>query len=136
MPRVKRGFKARRRRNRVLQQTQGYFLGRKNRFRQAVEVLRHAWEYGYISRRLKKRDFRRLWITRINAAARINGTTYSRLVSCLKNASIALDRKVLSEIAIHDPGSFGAVVKLAVAQSPSRSTGARPAKAATASTAR
>lgn len=112
MPRVKRGFKARRRRNRVLNQTEGYFLGRKNRFRQAVEVLRHAWEYGYISRKLKKRDFRRLWITRINAAARLNGTTYSRLVSGLKRAGVALDRKILSEIAIHDPASFGAVAKL------------------------
>ncbi|KYF65434.1 50S ribosomal protein L20 [Sorangium cellulosum] len=112
MPRVKRGFKARRRRNRVLNQTEGYFLGRKNRFRQAVEVLRHAWEYGYISRKLKKRDFRRLWITRINAAARLNGTTYSRLVSGLKKAGVALDRKILSEIAIHDPASFGAVAKL------------------------
>jgi len=109
MPRVKRGFKARRRRNRVLNQTEGYFLGRKNRFRQAVEVLRHAWEYGYISRKLKKRDFRRLWITRINAAARINGTTYSRLVSGLKRVGVVLDRKILSEIAIHDPASFGAV---------------------------
>ncbi|AUX25902.1 50S ribosomal protein L20 [Sorangium cellulosum] len=113
MPRVKRGFKARRRRNRVLNQTEGYFLGRKNRFRQAVEVLHHAWEYGYISRKLKKRDFRRLWITRINAAARLNGTTYSRLVSGLKKAGIGLDRKILSEIAIHDPSSFGAVAKLA-----------------------
>lgn len=112
MPRVKRGFKARRRRNRVLNQTEGYFLGRKNRFRQAVEVLRHAWEYGYISRKLKKRDFRRLWITRINAAARLNGTTYSRLVNGLKKAGVALDRKILSEIAIHDPASFGAVAKL------------------------
>lgn len=115
MPRVKRGFKARRRRNRVLNQTEGYFLGRKNRFRQAVEVLRHAWEYGYISRKLKKRDFRRLWITRINAAARMNGTTYSRLVSGLKKAGIVLDRKILSEIAIHDPASFGAVAQAAKA---------------------
>ena len=113
MPRVKRGFKARRRRNRVLNQTEGYFLGRKNRFRQAVEVLRHAWEYGYISRKLKKRDFRRLWIARINAAARINGTTYSRLISGLKKVGIALDRKILSELAIHDPASFGAVAQLA-----------------------
>ncbi len=113
MPRVKRGFKARRRRNRVLNQTEGYHLGRKNRFRQAVEVLRHAWEYGYISRKLKKRDFRRLWIARINAAARTNGTTYSRLINALKKANISLDRKILSEIAIHDPSSFGAVVKLA-----------------------
>ena len=112
MPRIKRGFKARRRRNRVLNQTEGYFGGRKNRFRQAVEVLRHAWEYGYISRKLKKRDFRRLWITRINAAARVNGTSYSRLMSGLKSVGVTLDRKILSEIAVHDPGGFGAVAKL------------------------
>ncbi|AKT43273.1 50S ribosomal protein L20 [Chondromyces crocatus] len=115
MPRVKRGFKARRRRNRVLNQTEGYFLGRKNRFRQAVEVLRHAWEYGYISRKLKKRDFRRLWIARINAAARLNGTTYSRLVNGLKNAGILLDRKILSELAIHEPKAFTLVTQAAAA---------------------
>jgi large subunit ribosomal protein L20 len=115
MSRAKRGFKARRRRNRVLNQTEGYFLGRKNRFRQAVEVLRHAWEYGYISRRLKKRDFRRLWITRINAQARVEGTTYSRLVAGLKRANISLDRKILSDLAVRDPGAFGAVVKAAAA---------------------
>ncbi|HZF51947.1 MAG TPA: 50S ribosomal protein L20 [Polyangiaceae bacterium] len=113
MARIKRGFKARRRRNRVLNQTEGYFGGRKNRYRQAIEVLRHAWEYGYISRKLKKRDFRRLWITRINAAARLNGTSYSRLINGLKKIGVTLDRKVLSEIAIHDPGGFGAVAKLA-----------------------
>ena len=113
MARVKRGFKARRRRNRILNQTEGFFGGRKNRHRQAVEVLRHAWEYAYISRKLKKRDFRRLWITRINAAARINGTSYSRLVAGLKKAAIGLDRKVLSEIAIHDAPSFAAVARLA-----------------------
>jgi large subunit ribosomal protein L20 len=113
MPRVKRGFKARRRRNRILNQAEGFFGGRKNRHRQAVEVVRHAWEYGYISRKLKKRDFRRLWITRINAAARTVGTSYSRLVAALKKASVGLDRKVLSEMAIHDPQSFTAVAKLA-----------------------
>jgi large subunit ribosomal protein L20 len=113
MPRAKRGFKARRRRNRVLNQTEGYHLGRKNRYRQAVEVLRHAWEYGYISRRLKKRDFRRLWIARINAAARLVGTSYSRLISGLKKANVSIDRKILSELAIHDPGAFAAVAKLA-----------------------
>jgi len=113
MPRVKRGFKARRRRNRILNQAEGFFGGRKNRHRQAVEVVRHAWEYGYISRKLKKRDFRRLWITRINAAARAVGTSYSRLVAALKKASVALDRKILSEMAIHDPQSFGAIAKLA-----------------------
>src|SRR5215210_7229932 len=110
MPRIKRGFKARRRRNRVLNQVEGFFGGRKNRFRQAVEVLHHAWEYGYISRKLKKRDFRRLWITRINAAARTNGTSYSRLISGLKNAGVALDRKVLSDLAIVDPAAFTKVV--------------------------
>jgi large subunit ribosomal protein L20 len=125
MARIKRGFKARRRRNRVLNQVEGFFGGRKNRFRQAVEVLRHAWEYGYISRKLKKRDFRRLWITRINAAARINGTSYSRLVSGLKKANITLDRKVLSEIAIHDPGSFGAVVKMVGSAKPAATRAAR-----------
>lgn len=113
MPRAKRGFKARRRRNRVLKQTEGFWGGRKNRFRQAVEVLRHSWEYAYISRRLRKRDFRRLWVTRINAAARLNGTTYSRLIGALKRAGIGLDRKVLSEMAILDPGGFGQVVQLA-----------------------
>ena len=113
MPRAKRGFKARRRRNRVLNQTEGYHLGRKNRYRQAVEVLRPAWEYGYISRRLKKRDFRRLWIARINAAARLVGTSYSRLISGLKKANVSIDRKILSELAIHDPGAFAAVAKLA-----------------------
>src|SRR5574339_246496 len=101
--RIKRGFKARRRRNRVLNQVEGFFGGRKNRYRQAVEVLRHSWEYGYVSRRLKKRDFRRLWIARINAAARTQGTSYSRLMHGLKNAKIALDRKILSELAIVDP---------------------------------
>ncbi len=116
MPRVKRGFKARRRRNRILKQAEGFFGGRKNRFGQAVEVVRHAWEYSYISRKLKKRDFRRLWIARINAAARINGTSYSRLISGLKKASIALDRKVLAEIAIFDAPAFGAVAKLASAR--------------------
>src|SRR4029077_14138200 len=116
MPRIKRGFQARRRRNRILKQAEGFFGGRKNRFRQAVEVVRHSWEYGYISRKLKKRDFRRLWITRINAAARINGTSYSRLVSGLKKANIGLDRKILADIAVHDIASFGAITKLAIAK--------------------
>jgi large subunit ribosomal protein L20 len=113
MARIKRGFKARRRRNRILNQAEGFFGGRKNRFGQAVEVVRHAWEYGYISRKLKKRDFRRLWIARINAAARPLGLSYSRLIHGLKKANIALDRKILSDLAITDPTSFGAVAALA-----------------------
>ena len=113
MPRAKRGFKARRRRNRVLNQTEGFFGGRKNRHRQAVEVLGHAWEYAYISRRLKKRDFRRLWITRINAAARPLGLSYSRMIAGLKKANITLDRKILSDLAVRDPAGFTAVLKAA-----------------------
>ena len=113
MARVKRGFKARRRRNRVLKQTEGYWGGRKNRFRQAVEVLHKAWHYAYAGRKLRKRDFRRLWITRINAAARLNGTTYGRLIHNLKSATIDLDRKVLADIAVHDPEGFAAVVDTA-----------------------
>jgi large subunit ribosomal protein L20 len=127
VPRIKRGFKARRRRNRILNQAEGFFGGRKNRFGQAVEVVRHAWEYGYISRKLKKRDFRRLWIARINAAARTNGTSYSRLVSGLKQANVALDRKILAEIAVYEPGSFGAVASVAmgVARKPSENSAVR-----------
>ncbi len=113
MARVKRGFKARRRRNRVLKQCEGFWGGRKNRYRQAVEVLRKSWVYAYVGRKLKKRDFRKRWIARINAAARSNGTSYGRLIHGLKLAGIGLDRKVLSDIAIHDPAAFTAVVKSA-----------------------
>lgn len=113
MARVKRGFVARRRRNRVLKQTEGYSGGRKNRFRQAVEVLRKAWVYAYIGRKHRKREFRRLWITRINAAARQNGISYSKLMGGLKKAEVALDRKVLADLAVADPAAFKAVVDTA-----------------------
>ncbi len=113
MARVKRGFKARRRRNRVLKQTEGFWGGRKNRFRQAIEVLHKSWSYAYVGRKLRKRDFRRLWIVRINAAARLNGTTYGRFIHSLKQAEIGLDRKVLADIAVHDPAGFTAVVQVA-----------------------
>src|SRR5271169_4133261 len=108
MPRAKRGFKARRRRNRLLKHAEGFHSARSRLFAYAKEVVHKAWVYAYAHRRLKKRDFRRLWIARINAAARLNGTSYSRLMYGLKKANIALDRKILSEIAIHDPASFGA----------------------------
>ncbi len=111
MARVKRGLKARRRRNRILKQTEGFWGGRKNRFRQAREVLHKAWSYAYVGRKRRKRDFRRLWIARINAGAKLNGTCYSRLMHGLKVASIDLDRKVLSDIAIHDPATFTALVE-------------------------
>lgn len=115
MARVKRGFKARRRRNRVLKQVEGFWGGRKNRYRQAVEVLRKSWVYAYVGRKHKKRNFRALWITRINAAARIVGISYSQLIHSLKQAEIAIDRKILAELAIVDPAAFKAVVDSASA---------------------
>ena len=115
MTRVKRGPKARRRRNRVLNHAEGFFGSRHKLFRQAVEVVRKSWVHAYIGRRLRRRDLRSLWIARINAAARLNGTTYSKLIACLKRAKIDLDRKILADIAVHDPDGFAAVVKLAIA---------------------
>lgn len=115
MPRAKRGFKARRRRNRILKHASGFHSARSRLFAYAKEVVMKAWVYAYAHRKRKKRDFRRLWIARINAAARINGTSYSRLMHGLKTANIALDRKVLSDIAIVDPKGFEQIVKHAKA---------------------
>jgi large subunit ribosomal protein L20 len=113
MPRAKRGFKARRRRNRILDRAEGFYGSRHKLFAFANEVVHKAWVYSYIGRKLRKRDFRRLWITRINAGARINGTSYSRLVNGLKKANVALDRKILADLAISDPTAFAGIVKLA-----------------------
>jgi large subunit ribosomal protein L20 len=113
MPRAKRGFKARRRRNRILDRAEGFYGSRHKLFAFANEVVHKAWVYSYIGRKLRKRDFRRLWITRINAGARINGTTYSRLVNGLKKANVSLDRKILADLAIFDPSAFAGIVKLA-----------------------
>jgi large subunit ribosomal protein L20 len=110
MPRAKRGFKARRRKNRILKHASGFHSARSRLFAYAKEVVMKAWVYSYAHRRRKKRDFRRLWITRINAAARTNGTSYSRLMHALKNANIGLDRKILSELAIVDAAAFTKVV--------------------------
>lgn len=115
MPRAKRGFKARRRRNRILKAASGYHSARSRLFAYAKEVVMKAWVYSYAHRRLRKRDFRRLWIARINAAARLNGTTYSRLLHGLKTADIALDRKILSDIAIADPAAFTKIAQAAKA---------------------
>ncbi|PLX91720.1 MAG: 50S ribosomal protein L20 [Desulfuromonas sp.] len=116
MPRVKRGFKARRRRNKVLKLAKGYRGARSKLFRSAAEAVDRALNYAYRDRRVKKRDFRALWIARINAAARLNGLNYSRLVYGLKKAEIGLDRKVLAEIAVTDPAAFTAVAEKAKAQ--------------------
>src|SRR5215475_10228956 len=113
MPRAKKGFKARRRRNRILKAASGFHSARSRLFAYAKEVVMKSWVYAYAHRRRKKRDFRRLWIARINAAARTNGTTYSRLMHGLKQAKIGLDRKVLSDLAIADAPAFTKIVKTA-----------------------
>ena len=113
MPRSKTVVPGRARRKKVLKSTKGNFSGRRKLYKTALQTSQRAGQFAFEHRRLKKRDFRRLWITRINAAARLNGTSYSRLINGLKKANVTLDRKVLSEIAIHDPASFGAVAKLA-----------------------
>lgn len=110
MPRAKRGFKARRRKNRILKHASGFHSARSRLFAYAKEVVMKSWVYSYAHRRRKKRDFRRLWIARINAAARTNGTSYSRLMHSLKEAKIGLDRKILSELAIVDSAAFSKVV--------------------------
>ena len=115
MPRAKKGFKARRRRNRWLKHAEGFHSARSRLFAYAKEVVMKSWVYAYAHRKLKKRDFRRLWIVRINAAARTNGTSYSRLMNGLKRSNIGLDRKVLSDLAITDANAFAQIVKTATA---------------------
>ena len=113
MARVTRGFKARRRRNKVLKMARGFRGGRHSLYRTATEAVDRALRYAYRDRRNKKRDFRRLWITRISAAAKQNGTSYSKLMGGLKKAGVELDRKILANMAILDPGGFSKVVDLA-----------------------
>ena len=111
MPRAKRGFKARRRRNRVLKQARGFYGARGRTFANAVEQLHHAWADAYKHRRTKKRDFRKLWITRINAGVRTHGLSYSRFIAAARNANVGLDRKILADLAMNDPKGFEAVVQ-------------------------
>jgi large subunit ribosomal protein L20 len=111
--RVKRGFKARRRRNRVLKLAKGFRGRRKNCYKRANQAVERALDYSTAHRRRRRRDFRSLWITRINAAARANGTTYSQLVAGLRKANVGLDRKVLADIAAAFPVDFAAIVQAA-----------------------
>lgn len=113
MPRVTRGFKARRRRNRVLKLAKGYRGGKSRLFRTATEAVDKALQYAYRDRRNKKRDFRRIWVTRISAGAKMNGINYSRFIGGLKKAGVELDRKVLANMAILDAPAFTQVVNIA-----------------------
>src|SRR3954463_13160089 len=106
MPRAKRGFKARRRRNRLLKWAKGFRGKRSSCHAIANEAVQHAWMHMYRSRKVRKRDFRSLWIMRINAAARTLDTSYSKLIGKIGNAGITLNRKMLAEIAISDPVAF------------------------------
>ena len=110
MPRAKRGFKARRRRNKIMKAAKGFVEGRRRLYRLALETVRRGWRYQTRDRRRIKRDFRRLWIVRINAAARECGVSYSRFVGWLKTANVELDRKVLADLAARDLGAFRKVV--------------------------
>ena len=113
MPRVRRGFKARRRRAKWLKRAKGMQGGRSRMFRKAKEGVIKSLSYAYRDRRQRKRHFRRLWIARINAAARQNGLSYSRLIHGLKEAGVELDRKVLADIAVQDPAGFTKIVEIA-----------------------
>lgn len=113
MARVKRGVVARRRHKKVLKAAKGYYGARSRVFRVAKQAVIKAGQYAYRDRRVKKRNFRSLWITRINAQSRNEGLSYSRLIAGLKKADIALDRRVLADLAIHDKAAFAAIVNKA-----------------------
>src|SRR5512143_89989 len=113
MARVKRGVTARARHKKVLTQAKGYYNARRKVYRAAKQAVTKAGQYAFRDRRVRKREFRALWITRINAAARASGLSYSRLVNGLSLANIEVDRKVLADIAVHDQEGFAAIVAAA-----------------------
>ncbi len=113
MPRVKRGVAAKKRRRRILNQAKGYYGARSRLLKTAREAVEKGWVYAYRDRKQRKRQFRVLWIARINAAAREHGVSYSGFMNGLKKAGVEIDRKVLAEIALKDPKTFGALAELA-----------------------
>lgn len=115
MPRVKRGVVARRRHKKILKQAKGYYGARSRVFRVAKQAVIKAQQYAYRDRRVRKRQFRALWIARINAGARANGLSYSRLIAGLKKANVEIDRKVLADLAMNEQQAFAAVVEKAKA---------------------
>jgi large subunit ribosomal protein L20 len=111
--RVKKGVKARRRRNSILKLAKGFRGRRKNCYKRANQAVERALDYATRDRRQKRRDFRKLWIVRINAAARLNGISYSRLIDGLAKKGVAIDRKIMADLAVFDPAGFSAVVAAA-----------------------
>jgi large subunit ribosomal protein L20 len=116
MPRVKRGVAAKKRKNRILRQAKGYYGARSRLLKTAREAVEKGWKYAYRDRRQRKREFRRLWIARINAAAREHELSYSRMVYGLKQAGVEVDRKMLAQLAVEDPKAFGDLAELAKTQ--------------------
>ncbi|HSA91491.1 MAG TPA: 50S ribosomal protein L20 [Terriglobales bacterium] len=113
MPRVKRGSKRRARRKKILDRASGFFLTKSKLYRSAKESVERALKYAYAGRRLKKRQFRALWIVRIGAAARLNGMSYSQFIHGLKKSGIELDRKILADLAVQDPAAFKSLAEQA-----------------------
>ena len=110
MPRVKRGTKRLARRKKILERASGYFLTKSKLYQAAQEAVERGLKFAYIGRKQKKRQYRSLWIVRISAAAKLNGTSYSRFINGLKKAGIELDRKILADLAVHDAAAFTALV--------------------------
>ncbi len=115
MPRVKRGVTAKKKRRTVLDRAKGYYGAKSRSYKAAKEQVQHSLQYAYRDRRNKKREIRALWITRINAAAHLNGMSYSRFMNGLKKAEIELDRKILADMAVNDPAAFASLVEKAKA---------------------
>ena len=113
MPRVKRGVTAHKRHKRILKDAEGYWGARSRLIKTARDAIEKGWKYAYRDRKQRKREFRGLWIVRINAAAREHGLSYSRLISGLEKAGVEIDRKVLADLAVSDPRAFGALAELA-----------------------
>lgn len=113
MARIKRGINTRKRHKKILKQAKGYFGAKSKLFKMANQAVMKSLNYAYIGRKQRKRDFRALWIQRINAAARLNGMSYSKFISGLKKANVEINRKMLSELAIHDAAAFSKLVEVA-----------------------
>jgi large subunit ribosomal protein L20 len=113
MPRVKRGVVARRRHNKILKMAKGYRGARSKLFKTANEAVNRALAYSFRDRKVRKREFRKLWIVRINAASRIHGLSYSQMMNGLKKAGVNLNRKIMADLAVNDPSAFGELVKVA-----------------------
>jgi large subunit ribosomal protein L20 len=113
MPRVKRSINAKKKRRKILKLAKGFFGARSRLLKTATEAVDRSMKYAYRDRRVRKRDFRKLWIARINAAARINEITYSRLIDGMKKAGVEINRKILADIAIQDPHAFSEIVSVA-----------------------